>query len=194
MQFPTPDTASPEDLTRYYSNNPYEVLGVTPASTFDQVKEAMKRLRSKFHPDKNDTGGIRDVEKAKQIFQNIMHAFNTIRHSAVFNSTTDEEFSETDNEWDPVKDAYHEKVTINGVEIWIDLLGKAYGSIFEIYFPGNHEVIPINKDPKLAKRVFEFAKRLAEEGKDENQIHDILYSMNLETIRDLLEKTGDLTS
>ena len=41
----------------------YEVLGITPKATGDEVKSSYKKMALKFHPDKNPS------EDAKQMFQ-----------------------------------------------------------------------------------------------------------------------------
>ena len=49
------------------SKNPYEILGVDPSSTEDQVKSAYRKLAKKYHPDVNKDPGAE--EKFKEISQ-----------------------------------------------------------------------------------------------------------------------------
>ena len=55
-------------------NNPYEVLGVSPNATDDEVKAAYRKMALKHHPDRVATLGD-DVRKAaEQKFQQINNA------------------------------------------------------------------------------------------------------------------------
>lgn len=57
-------------------NNPYEVLGVTPDATDEQIKTAYRNLAKKYHPDKYVNSPLKDVadEKMKEINE----AYDTI--------------------------------------------------------------------------------------------------------------------
>jgi hypothetical protein len=46
-------------------NNPWDVLGIKPGSTEDEIKKAYKALAMKYHPDVNDDPGAN--EKMKEI-------------------------------------------------------------------------------------------------------------------------------
>ena len=49
--------------------NPYEILGVSPTATDDEVKQAWRALARKYHPDKYRDSDLADLasEKMKEI-------------------------------------------------------------------------------------------------------------------------------
>jgi curved DNA-binding protein CbpA len=63
---------TPPEFKKYYSSDPYEVLGISRNATKEEVDQARKQLRIQFHPDRN-----KDPEALK-IFQNVEEAFNKI--------------------------------------------------------------------------------------------------------------------
>ena len=60
---PRPAAAAPEANTPTW----HDILGVPPGATAEQIREAYKRLVSKYHPDKVDTLGqeLRDLAEHK---------------------------------------------------------------------------------------------------------------------------------
>lgn len=52
--------------------SPYDVLGVSPSATPDEIKRAYRKLALKFHPDVNKEAN------AQEKFMRIKHAYNTI--------------------------------------------------------------------------------------------------------------------
>ncbi|MCU6736695.1 J domain-containing protein [Diplocloster agilis] len=56
--------------------NPYEVLGVTPAATDEEIKKAYRRLSRKYHPDANI--GKPGEKEAEEKFKEVQQAYNAI--------------------------------------------------------------------------------------------------------------------
>ncbi|KAK7261508.1 hypothetical protein RIF29_27822 [Crotalaria pallida] len=55
--------------------SPYQVLGVSPSATVDEIKRAYRKLALKYHPDVNKE------DKAQEKFMRIKHAYNTLLNS-----------------------------------------------------------------------------------------------------------------
>ncbi|KAI4322118.1 hypothetical protein L6164_021838 [Bauhinia variegata] len=56
--------------------SPYQVLGVSPSATVDEIKRAYRKLALKYHPDVNKE------DKAQEKFMRIKHAYNTLLNSS----------------------------------------------------------------------------------------------------------------
>ena len=57
-------------------NNPYEVLGISPNATDDEVKEAYRSLAKKYHPDNYNDNPLSDLAQEKM--QEINEAYDAI--------------------------------------------------------------------------------------------------------------------
>lgn len=58
------------------NKNPYDVLGVSPSATDDEVKKAYRELSRKYHPDANVDNPLRDLAEEK--FKEVQEAYDTI--------------------------------------------------------------------------------------------------------------------
>ncbi|XP_004486984.1 uncharacterized protein [Cicer arietinum] len=56
--------------------SPYEVLGLSPSASVNEIKKAYRKLALKYHPDVNKQ------DKAQEKFMRIKHAYNTLLNSS----------------------------------------------------------------------------------------------------------------
>ena len=56
--------------------NPYEVLGVSPGASDDEIKKAYRELSRKYHPDANINNPLADLAAEK--FKEVQEAYDTI--------------------------------------------------------------------------------------------------------------------
>ena len=60
-------------------NNPYEVLGVSPSASDDEIKKAYRDLTRKYHPDANVDNPLADLAEEK--FKEVQEAYDHERES-----------------------------------------------------------------------------------------------------------------
>lgn len=58
------------------TKNPYEVLGVSPNASEDEIKKAYREMSRKYHPDANVNNPLADLAEEK--FKEVQDAYNTI--------------------------------------------------------------------------------------------------------------------
>lgn len=58
------------------TSNPYEILGVDPSASDEEIKKAYRRLSRKYHPDANINNPNKDQAEAK--FKEIQAAYTQI--------------------------------------------------------------------------------------------------------------------
>ena len=63
-----------------HSKNPYEILGVPPGATKDQIHKAYLNRVNQYHPDKVAHLGKEFQELAEERFKEIQEAYQTISH------------------------------------------------------------------------------------------------------------------
>lgn len=58
------------------AKNPYDVLGVPPNASDDEIKRAYREMSRKYHPDANVNNPLRDLAEEK--FKEVQEAYNAI--------------------------------------------------------------------------------------------------------------------
>ena len=58
------------------SKNPYDVLGVSPNASDEEVKKAYRELTRKYHPDANVNNPLADLAEEK--FKEVQEAYDEI--------------------------------------------------------------------------------------------------------------------
>lgn len=53
--------------------NDYQILGVTPSTSMDDVKKAYRTLSRMYHPDNIKTGNAEKFKMVKSAYENIMN-------------------------------------------------------------------------------------------------------------------------
>ncbi|MBW1980966.1 MAG: DnaJ domain-containing protein [Deltaproteobacteria bacterium] len=67
---------------RRQERDPYEILGLAPGATAEEIRSAYRRLAQKYHPDRVTHLGEEFQELAKEKFQEIQRAYETLSHQA----------------------------------------------------------------------------------------------------------------
>lgn len=67
------------------SKNPYEVLGVSPSASDDDIKKAYRELSRKYHPDANVDNPLADLAEEK--FKEVQEAYDAIMKERASGST-----------------------------------------------------------------------------------------------------------
>ncbi|MEJ5364822.1 MAG: DnaJ domain-containing protein [Desulfosoma sp.] len=71
---------SDERADRNKPKNPYEILSIEPGADPDTIKKAYHRMAAKYHPDKVSHLGEEFQQLAKEKFQEIQWAYETLIH------------------------------------------------------------------------------------------------------------------
>jgi DnaJ-class molecular chaperone len=65
-----------------YSINYFEILGLQPNATMQEIKAAYRRLAQKWHPDHHQGESASDIAYAEQMFRLITKAYQVLMGSA----------------------------------------------------------------------------------------------------------------
>ena len=60
--------------------NPYEILGIAPGATAEDIRSAYRKQAQRYHPDRVSHLGEEFQQMAKQKFQEIQRAYETLSH------------------------------------------------------------------------------------------------------------------
>lgn len=66
-------------------SNPYEVLGISPSASDEEIKKAYRNLSRKYHPDANINNPNR--EQAEEKFKQIQQAYDQIMKEKQYGSS-----------------------------------------------------------------------------------------------------------
>ncbi len=84
MSINTSDFNSIKSMFYSDTNAAYSILGISPNATEDEIKKAYRKMAVEYHPDKVSYLG-EDVQKsAKEKFQKISHAYESIKKERSF--------------------------------------------------------------------------------------------------------------
>lgn len=67
------------------TNSAYKVLEIQPNASIEEIKKAYRRMASKYHPDKVSHLGEQYANDAKEKFQKVQEAYDTIQKERGFN-------------------------------------------------------------------------------------------------------------
>ncbi|TLX73455.1 molecular chaperone DjlA [Labilibacter sediminis] len=81
----TPDFQSIQNMYQKNTDSAYKVLEVGKSASVEEVKKAYKKMAIKFHPDKVAHLGEEFQETAKEKFQKVNEAFESIKKERGFN-------------------------------------------------------------------------------------------------------------
>ena len=105
-------------------NNPYEVLGVSPSATDEEIKKAYRDLAKKYHPDKYANSPLADV--AEQKMKEINEAYDAIKNMRQGGGSADSYANNTYqsngyNKYNPVR-IYIQRNMVNEAEQILDAM------------------------------------------------------------------------
>jgi hypothetical protein len=72
------DSQRPDETSQQVESNPYEVLGISPDASPDEIRRAYRHLASQYHPDKVSHLGAEFREMAETRFKEIQQAYDQL--------------------------------------------------------------------------------------------------------------------
>ena len=81
LEIPQSDFESIKNMFYRDVNSDYHVLGIEPAATDEEVKKAYRQMAIRYHPDKVSHMGEEYQKGAKEKFQKIQEAYESIKKS-----------------------------------------------------------------------------------------------------------------
>lgn len=73
-----PRTQDTQDRNTSSRKNPYDILGISPEADLESIKKAYHRKAAQYHPDKVNHLGEELQQLAKEKFQEIQWAYETV--------------------------------------------------------------------------------------------------------------------
>lgn len=145
-------------------NKYYQILGLQPGASKDDIKKAFKKLAKQYHPDvaSGSADRFKEISEAYEALMSEQTEASSHRHNAkasedFFSELLRRKFSrEYDSPWN---DRYNWAHFVNGydsaherirpeVSITIPLKGALQGGTFTVMLPENHEKVPVYIAPK----------------------------------------------
>ena len=77
----------------------YEVLGLKPGASEDEIRKSFRALALKYHPDKN-----KNSEESKQKFMKVVEAYEVLSDEQARKKYDEDPFSESAQRWTPPAD------------------------------------------------------------------------------------------
>ena len=61
--------------------NPYQILGISPSASDDEVKKAYRTLSKKYHPDYKQNASLEERQKSEEMMKRINAAYDILKNN-----------------------------------------------------------------------------------------------------------------